>query len=67
MFYNCKNFDCDLSNWVVGKVKDMSSMFYNCISFNCDLSNWDISNVKNMSFVFYNCKSLKNTPSWYKE
>ena len=67
MFYNCKNFDCDLSNWVVGKVKDMSSMFYNCTNFNCDLSNWDISNVKNMSFAFYNCKSLKNTPSWYKE
>jgi len=32
MFYNCENFNCDLSKWDVSNVKCMSWMFINCNS-----------------------------------
>ena len=32
MFYECKNFNCDLSNWDVYNVEDMTNMFYYCDS-----------------------------------
>ena len=65
MFYNCENFNSDLSNWDVSSVGNMHSMFYRCKTFNSDLSNWDVSNVKNMTGMFDGCNSLKNKPSWY--
>ena len=30
MFFDCINFDCNLSNWNVNNVKNMERMFYNC-------------------------------------
>ena len=65
MFYNCENFNSDLSKWNVSNVEKMYGMFWGCINFNSDLSNWDVSNVKNIGDMFYNCKSLKQIPSWY--
>ena len=41
MFYECKNFNCDLSKWNVSNVFDINDMFYDCIKFNCDLSMWE--------------------------
>ena len=32
MFWNCENFNSDLSKWDVSNVKDMSDMFYKCKS-----------------------------------
>ena len=32
MFYNCTNFNCDLSNWDISNIKNMSFAFYNCKS-----------------------------------
>ena len=32
MFKYCENFNCDLSNWDVSKVKDMTNIFYGCIA-----------------------------------
>ena len=55
MFYNCYNFNSDLSKWDVSNVKDMRFMFQNCKKFNSDLSKWDVSNVEDMSFMFVNC------------
>ena len=44
MFSNCKNFNCDLKNWNVKKVKYMSFMFLNCDSFEgIGLENWEIN------------------------
>ena len=42
-------------------------MFFEYTNFNCDLSKWNVNNVTNMNYIFDGCKSLKNTPSWYKE
>ena len=68
MFYCCKNFKGKgLENWDVSNVKDMHYMFFECTNFNCDLSKWNVNNVTNMNYIFDGCKSLKNTPSWYKE
>ncbi len=35
------DFDQDISEWNVSKVKDMSWMFYGSAQFNQDLSGWD--------------------------
>ena len=33
MFYNCENFDGDLSRWDTSKVTNMGTMFYGCKVF----------------------------------
>ena len=59
MFNNCKNFNCDLSNWNVSNVNTMERMFYGCEIFEGKgLENWDVSNVDNMSNMFFNCKKF---------
>ena len=55
MFYNCKSFNQDISNWNVSNVTDMKYMFANCIQFNQDISNWNVSKVKEYYFAFSNC------------
>ena len=66
MFYNCKNLYCDLSNWNVSNVEDMSYMFYGCKLFESDLSNWDVSKVMNITEMFKGCKLARKKPTWYK-
>lgn len=46
MFYNCKNFNADISNWNVSNVSAMAQMFYNCKKFSQDLHSWDMSGMK---------------------
>lgn len=46
MFYNCKNFNADISNWNVSNVAAMAQMFYNCKEFSQDLHSWDMSGMK---------------------
>lgn len=46
MFYNCKNFNADISKWNVSNVTSMSMMFNGAKSFNQDLSSWDMSGMK---------------------
>ena len=65
MFWDCKKFNSDLSNWDVSNVENMSGIFEECENFNCNLSKWDVSSVKNMVEMFDGCKSLKQIPSWY--
>ena len=64
MFFNCKNFNSDISKWDVSKCTDMFYMFGNCYKFNCDLNNWDISNVEDKRGIFHNCESLQS-PKWF--
>ena len=66
MFYHCKKFNSDLSNWNVRNVEDMCEMFAGCKKFNCDLSNWNVSKLIDKKYMFDDCNSLKNIPSWYK-
>ena len=49
------NFNGDISEWDVSKVRDMSFMFDGS-KFNGDISKWDVSKVKNMSFMFDDSK-----------
>ena len=37
MFYYAVSFRCDLSPWLVGRVRTFEQMFYNCRSFNVQL------------------------------
>ena len=55
MFWECKSFNQDISNWDVSKVTDMRYMFFWCEAFNQDISNWNVSNVKDNDDIFYNC------------
>ena len=55
MFYGCKSFNQDISNWDVSKVINMKGMFCDCKAFNQDISNWDVSKVKDMSYMFDSC------------
>ena len=56
MFYNCGNFDCDLSKWDVSKVENMYTMFEGCSKFKGKgLENWNVSKVENISYMFFDC------------
>ena len=52
------DFNGDISEWDVSRVKDMHYMFYGCKSFNQDISNWNVSKVTNMDSMFYGCESF---------
>ena len=66
MFHYCEKFNCDLSNWNVSKVKNMSYMFYRCENFDCDLSKWDVSNVEKIDHMFCECRIFigKGLDNW---
>jgi surface protein len=55
MFFQCYNFNSDLSHWDVSNVKNMRGMFGFCENFNSDLSKWDMSNVEDISVMFRDC------------
>ena len=66
MFACCKKFNCDLSDWNVSNVKDMTYMFTVCENFKGKgLENWDVSKVKDMNYMFNGCDKM-TIPSWYK-
>ena len=67
MFFFCKNFNCDLSEWDVSKVTNMQAMFTGCQKLDTDLNKWDVSNVdvEEMYDMFFDCKSL-DKPTWYE-
>ena len=59
MFDKCENFDCDLSNWDVRKVKDMNGMFYECSNFTGKgLDKWKLNNIRNINNMFSYCTNL---------
>ena len=59
MFYNCEKLDCDLSNWMLFKIKDLNSMFSGCVNFTGKgLENWDVGNAEVMSYMFDGCKNF---------
>ena len=61
MFFDCRKFNGNLSNWDVSKVVDFSYMFYECQVFNSNLDSWNVSNATDMSWMFWNCSAF-NSP-----
>ena len=60
MFWDCENFNSDLSKWDVSNVVDMGGMFSYCKFFNSDLSNWNVSSVRNMKLMFNYCDNFNS-------
>ncbi len=53
MFYECVNFDQDLSQWDTSNITDMSHCFELCEGFSKgNLNNWDTSSVTDMDYMF---------------
>ena len=57
------NFNGDISQWDVSKVKTMENMF-GISSFNGDISTWDVSNVRNMAYMFTDSKFNQPLDKW---
>jgi surface protein len=61
------NFNEDISDWDVSKVKNMSKMFENCIYFDQPLKKWGnkLHNVEDMSFMFFTATYFdQNISNW---
>ena len=59
MFYNCENFNCDLSKWDVSNITNMSYMFSNCYKFEGKgLENWNVENINDATYMFCGCEKL---------
>ena len=54
MFYNCGDFNQDISGWNVKSVTNMNHMFISAEAFNQDINNWDVSNVKDINTMLIN-------------
>lgn len=52
LFFNCSDFNQDISSWDVSNVTDMRWMFRKATNFNQDISSWDVSNVTYMLGMF---------------
>ena len=64
MFSNT-NINCNLNDWDVSHVKNMSGLFLGNEVFNQPLDKWDTSNVINMRGMFYFAKSFnQHINSW---
>ena len=52
MFFNCTNFNQDISTWDTSNVTNMSQMFNAAKAFNQDITDWNVSKVTNFSDMF---------------
>ena len=55
LFHQNRNFNADVSNWDVSRIKSMTFTFAYCDSFNQPMASWDVSNVINMGALFDGC------------
>lgn len=60
-FWNCTEFNEDISHWDVSKVSDMSHMFHGCKKFNQPLDKWDIVSARDMSYMFADAESFNQS------
>jgi surface protein len=56
-------FNDNISNWNVSKVKNMGSMFKSS-TFTQDISNWDVSCVENMNSMFSQSEFNSDISKW---
>ncbi len=52
MFYEARNFNGNIDNWITTNVIDMSGLFSRAVLFDQPLNSWDVSNVTNMTQMF---------------
>ena len=65
-FFECKNFDSDLSNWDVSKSDNLMNMFKGCSKFKGKgLENWDVKDGTKIYNMFAECNLIKKYPDWY--
>ena len=65
MFTGCSNLNCDLNNWDLSGVREISNMFYGATKFNGDVSSWNTSNVINMQYAFCGASDFnRDVSSW---
>jgi surface protein len=57
-FYNCVNFNSNISNWNTSNVTNMSHMFSMTPAFNQPLTNFDTSNVTDMTHMFFGARTF---------
>ena len=63
MFHKCRRLRCNINNWDVSRVENMSGVF--CKSnFNRDIGNWDVSRVTNMSYLFDDSNFNRDISNW---
>jgi surface protein len=60
-FFNCSQFNSDISDWNTQEVTSMASLFQDDISFNHPLQQWNTSKVTNMDSMFKNAYSFNKT------
>ena len=56
---NANDFNQDIGDWDVGKVRNFRAMFRNSL-FNQDISDWDVSDATNMRQMFDQTKQFNN-------
>ncbi|WP_086244761.1 BspA family leucine-rich repeat surface protein [Campylobacter devanensis] len=65
MFFNCKEFNADISRWDTSNVKNMLFLFNGAHSFNADIGAWDVRNVENITMLFFNARSFdRDLSNW---
>jgi len=64
-FYNCSNFNSDISKWDTSNIQNMSYMFSGCSAFDKSIVNWDTSSVQNMSYMFSGCSTFDKKISFW--
>jgi surface protein len=55
MFYNCLEFNQDVSGWDVSKCENLCQIFSGCKAFNQNVGGWNVKNVTNMVESFREC------------
>ena len=58
LFYECFEFNEDISKWDTSNVTTMEDMFFEAKNFNQPIGDWDVSKVTNMSGMFEDAKSF---------
>ncbi len=61
--FDLEDFNGDISDWDVSKVKDMTDMFL-ASAFKGDISDWNVASVENMSYMFQASVFNGNISRW---
>jgi surface protein len=64
-FFQCPNFNGNVSSWDVSNVTNFQSCFANCTNFTQNVGSWNVLAATNMSFMFQNATNFnQNIGNW---
>jgi surface protein len=64
-FFQCPNFNGNVSSWNVSNVTNFQSCFANCTNFTQNVGGWNVLAATNMSFMFQNATNFnQNIDNW---